>query len=104
MSIRSALLTTVLLAVAGPAATQVGAPTGSGSSPQSSHMGLSRADVLADIELWHRAGMTYWPHPPAEMDMQFTAEYQAGLARYRQLRGGQAMQQTAARYPDMPGK
>lgn len=48
--------------------------------------------------------MTYWPHPPAEMDMQFTAEYQAGLARYRQLRGGQAMQQTAARYPDMPGK
>ena len=60
--------------------------------------------VLADLELWQRAGMTYWPHPPAEMDMQFTAEYQAGLARYRQLRGGQAMQQTAARYPDMPGK
>jgi hypothetical protein len=61
-------------------------------------MGLSRADVLADIELWHRAGMTYWPHPPAELDMQFVGDYQAGLARYRQLRSAQASTQAVVKY------
>lgn len=100
---RSALLTAALLGLAGSALAQSGDYTVNPST-QVASTGLSRAEVLADLELWQRAGMTYWPHPPAEMDMQFTAEYQAGLARYRQLRGGQAMQQTAARYPDMPGK
>ena len=103
MCTRFTLLAAVFLGVAGSAMAQGSVSPPPNDTPAAS-TGLSRAEVLADLELWHRAGMTYWPHPPAEMDMQYTAEYQAGLARYRQLRGGQAMQQTAARYPDMPGK
>ena len=82
-------MTAALFGLAGSALAQSGDSTVNRSA-QVASPGLSRAEVLADLELWQRAGMSHWPHPPAEMDMQFTAEYQAGLARYRQLRGGQA--------------
>jgi len=100
---RFTLLAAVFLGVAGSAMAQGSASPPHNDMPAASP-GLSRAVVLADLELWHRAGMTYWPHPPAEMDMQFTAEYQAGLARYQQLRAGQALQETVAKYQGLPGK
>src|SRR2546427_2557054 len=61
-------------------------------SPSSSATaGLSRAEVLADLEMWHQAGMTYLPSPSADRDISYnSAEYQRGLARYQQLRSGPA--------------
>lgn len=103
MCTRFTLLAAVFLGVAGSAMAQGSVSPPPNDTPAAS-TGLSRAEVLADLELWHRAGMTYWPHPPAEMDMQYTAEYQAGLARYQQLRTGQAMQQIVTKHQGMPGQ
>ncbi|WP_404301925.1 DUF4148 domain-containing protein [Alicycliphilus denitrificans] len=99
----SALLTATLLGMAGPVWAQSGDATALPQS-QTASTGLSRAEVLADLESWHRAGMTYWPHPPAEMDLQFMGDYQAALARYQQLRVGQAFQATTAKYQEVLGK
>ena len=53
------------------------------------HRRLSRAEVLADLEMWHQAGMTYLPSPSADREIGYnSAEYQRGLARYQQLRSG----------------
>ena len=48
---------------------------------------LSRAQVLADLEMWHRAGLTYVSD--REIDVRST-EYQRGLERYQQLRASPA--------------
>ena len=102
MCTRSILLTAVFLGVAGSAMAQVSTSTPRNETPTASP-GLSRAEVLADLELWQRAGMTYWPAPPVDTDLQLTAEYQAGLARYQQLRASQ-VQETMAKYQGLPGK
>lgn len=94
----STLLTAALLGMAGPVWAQSGDATALHQS-QAASTGLSRAEVLADLALWRSAGLTYWPHPPAsEMDPQFVPEYQAALARYQQLRVGQAFQEAVLKY------
>ena len=58
----------------------------------------SRAEVLADLEMWHRAGMTYLPSPSADREVGYhSAEYQRGLERYQQLRSGPAYREAVAR-------
>ncbi len=61
--------------------------------------GLSRAEVLADLEMWHQAGMTYLPSPSADREISYqSAEYQRGLARYQQLRSGPAYREAVAKF------
>jgi hypothetical protein len=53
---------------------------------------------LADLEMWHQAGMTYLPSPSADREVGYnSAEYQRGLARYQQLRSGPAYREAVAR-------
>ncbi|CAB5703273.1 Uncharacterised protein [Delftia tsuruhatensis] len=56
--------------------------------------GISRAQVLADLEMWHRAGLTYLSD--REIDYR-SEEYQRGLERYRQLLASPAYQEAVAR-------
>ena len=68
----SAALAALTLGLAGTAMAQEAV------SPSSSATaGLSRAEVLADLEMWHQAGMTYLPSPSADRDISYnSAEYQ----------------------------
>ena len=100
---RSTLLLALLLGVTGAAVAQTSSSAAPKATPTAS-TGLSRAEVLADLELWQRAGMTYWPAPPNDSDVQLTAEYQAGLARYQQLQTSRVLQDTMANYQGMPAK
>jgi hypothetical protein len=60
--------------------------------------GTAMAQVLADLEMWHQAGMTYLPSPSADREVGYnSAEYQRGLARYQQLRSGPAYREAVAR-------
>ena len=90
----SAALAALTLGLAGTAMAQEAV------SPSSSNTaGLSRAEVLADLEMWHRAGMTYLPSPSADREISYpSAEYQRGLARYQQLRSGPAYREAVARF------
>lgn len=97
----SALLTAALLGLVGSAWAQSGDST-VGNAAQTTGTGLSRAAVLADLELWHRAGMTYWPAAPMDPDLQFMGDYQTALARYEQLRAGKASPQVVGKYQAMP--
>lgn len=55
---------------------------------------LSRAEVMADLEMWQRAGMTYLTDRETGV---LSAEYRQGLERYRQLRAGPAFLEAVAR-------
>ncbi len=106
---RSALLTVALLGLLGSAWAQSGAATMSNQLSAANSTGLSRAQVLGDLAAWHRAGMSHWPMPPSEIDVEFTAEYKAALTRYQQarnqpVRASTESQQTVAGYQDVPGK
>ena len=65
-------------------------------------MGLSRAEVLADLENWHRAGLSFWLAPSAEIDREYVGDYRAALARYEQLRAGQTRRESVVQYQNMP--
>jgi hypothetical protein len=64
-------------------------------SPASSAPAASRAEVRADLEMWHRAGLTYLGDRETGY---LSAEYLQGLERYRQLRNSPAYREAVARY------
>jgi len=67
--------------------------------------GLSRAEVLADLALWHRAGMTYWPRSPSgELNPQQVPDYQAALSRYQQLHDSADRVHAMHLYQQEPGQ
>lgn len=101
MRFRLALLAAMSLGVAGDAMAQ-GSSSPTPTQQPTAAPGLTRAEVLADLDLWHRAGLTYWPRPPAaELDPQFVPDYQAALGRYQQLRAGPAFQEAVIKYQGM---
>ncbi|WP_370681475.1 hypothetical protein [Comamonas sp. GB3 AK4-5] len=53
-----------------------------------------RAEVRADLELWHQAGMSFLPSPAAYPQVRETAQYR----KYEQLRNGPAFQEAVAKY------
>lgn len=53
---------------------------------------LTRAQVLADLEMWDRAGMNRYPSEIAYPDVKGTADYQANLNEYHRLRSGPEFQ------------
>lgn len=88
-SYRFIAIATLTFGLAGAALAQDSAPTPSPATPD-----LSRAQVLADLEMWHRAGLTYLSD--REIDYR-SAEYQRGLERYQQLLAGPAYREAVAR-------
>ncbi|MBP7352340.1 hypothetical protein [Comamonas sp. UBA7528] len=55
---------------------------------------LQKAQVQADLELWHKSGMSFMPSPAQFPDVKYTPEYR----KYEQLRNGPAFQETVAKY------
>lgn len=82
-------LTAFSLGLAGTALAQDATPSSTAAPTD-----LSRAQVLADLEMWHRAGLTYVSD--REIDVRST-EYQRGLERYQQLRASPAYREAVAR-------
>ena len=57
-----------------------------GATPQAAPTGLTRAEVIADLNLWKRAGLhTYQSGESQEM---FNPAYERALAEYQRLRSG----------------
>lgn len=55
---------------------------------------LKRAEVQADLELWHKAGMSFLAPAVQYSDVKESAEYR----RYQQLRNGPAFQEAVAKH------
>ncbi len=85
-----ALGTTLLLAAALPQA-----HAGEFDLPKASASQVTRAEVIADLHLWQRAGVDRY----AEVQQYGleTQEYQAAYAEYLRLRNGPAFAQEVAR-------
>ena len=63
-------------------------------TPSGDSAALQRAQVLADLELWHKAGMSFLPSPATFPSVTETPEYR----QYEQLRNGPAFKEAVARY------
>lgn len=55
---------------------------------------VQKAQVQADLELWHKAGMSFMPSPAQFPEVKSSPEYR----RYEQLRNGPAFQEAVAKY------
>lgn len=53
---------------------------------------VTRAEVLADLEMWNRAGMNWYPREDTYPDIKQNGEYQKSLREYRRLRNGPEFQ------------
>jgi len=53
---------------------------------------VTRAEVLADLEMWNRAGMNRYPREDTYPDIRQNSEYQKSLREYRRLRSGPEFQ------------
>ncbi len=84
-TLRSALLSLALVAGLAQAADQAA------SRPQD----LTRAEVVADFNLWHRAGLDQFMNTPG-FDFN-SAEYHQALAVYQSLRSGPAYAEELAK-------
>lgn len=57
-------------------------------SPREEERALTRAEVLADLEMWNRAGLNKYPSSHGYPEITQTSEYQNSLREYRRLRNG----------------
>ena len=55
---------------------------------------VQKAQVQADLELWHKSGMSFMPSPAQFPEVKHTPEYR----KYEQLRNGPAFQEAVAKY------
>lgn len=53
-----------------------------------------KAEVQADLEIWHKAGLSFVPSPLVVTGSRSTPEYE----KYLQMRNGQAFQDAVARH------
>lgn len=58
----------------------------------------SRAEVLADLEMYQRAGLGYMPAPEAYIETASTAEYRKAYAEYQRLLASPAYTAAVAKY------
>ncbi len=91
LSTTLALTASLLLAAALPQAHAQEYP----SAPAASTSQLSRAEVIADLHLWQRAGVDRYVE--AQRYGMETSEYQAAFAEYQRLRNSPAFAQEVAR-------
>ena len=67
-----------------------------GAEPVAAGPPLSRAEVLADLALWNRAGLNNYYYQLGEF-YNFDAEYQQRLAQYQKMRSGPEFQEEVRR-------
>lgn len=95
----------VMLAIA-CAATVFGAATAANAAeslyPQKSQT-TTRAEVLADLEMWDRAGMNRYPSETGYPDIKHNADYQSNLSEYQRLRSGPEFQQAVQKLQEKLG-
>lgn len=60
--------------------------------------GKSRAEVLADLEMFQRAGLGYLPAPTGYTDSEHSAEYRKAYAEYQRLLSSPAYAAAVAKY------
>ena len=58
----------------------------------------SRAEVMADLEMYQRAGLGYLPAPEAYIDIASSAEYRKAYAEYQRLLASPAYREAVAKY------
>ena len=58
----------------------------------------SRAEVLADLEMFQRAGLGYLPSPTGYTESEQTAEYRKAYSEYQRLLASPAYAAAVAKY------
>jgi len=53
---------------------------------------VTRAEVLADLQMWNRAGMNQYPREDMYPNILQSSDYQKSLREYRRLRSGPEFQ------------
>lgn len=56
--------------------------------PKEEGRAITRAEVLADLEMWNRAGLNKYPSAHGYPEITQTREYQSALRKYMNLRNG----------------
>lgn len=92
----STLLTAVVLGTCGAAMAQ--AQPEPVSQVASAAPGKSRAEVLADLEMFQRAGLSLLPAPVGYLETEQTPEYRQAYAEYQRLLAGPAYTAAVAKY------
>ncbi|MDH5857981.1 DUF4148 domain-containing protein [Lampropedia aestuarii] len=89
----------VLLAIACVATVMGAANAANAAEPLAvqNSQSTTRAEVLADLEMWDRAGMNRYPSEVGYTDVKLNADYQASLSEYHRLRSGPEFQQAVQR-------
>lgn len=62
----------------------------------------SRAEVLADLEMFQRSGLGYLPSPTGYVESEQSAEYRRAYAEYQRLLAGPDYREAVARYESQP--
>ena len=86
------LLTALVLTASAAAAMAQGMPQTAAASSK------SRAEVMADLEMYQRAGLGYMPTPAAYVETEFSAEYHKAYAEYQRLLASPAYKDAVAKY------
>ena len=86
------LLTALVLTASTAAAMAQGMPQTAAASSK------SRAEVMADLEMYQRAGLGYLPTPAAYIEVESSADYRKAYAEYQRLLASPAYQEAVAKY------
>ncbi len=63
----------------------------------------SRAEVMADLEMYQRAGLGYMPTPAAYVETEFSAEYHKAYAEYQRRLASPAYTAAVTKYQSQLG-
>lgn len=61
----------------------------------------SRAEVLADLEMFQRSGLGYLPSPTGYVESEQSAEYRKAYAEYQRLLSGPVYREAVTRYESL---
>lgn len=64
---------------------------------------ITRAEVLADLEIWNRAGLKKFPSANDYPEIEKTSDYQNSLREYHRLRNGPEYQATVQKLREKIG-
>lgn len=93
MRFATRLLATVVLTASAAAAMAQQLPNAA-----SSGAAKSRAEVLADLEMFHKAGLGYLPSPVGYTESEQSREYRQAYAEYQRLLASPAYTTAVAKY------
>lgn len=93
----------VMLAIGCVVGIFTGVSAANASEPVASQA-VTRAQVLADLEMWDRAGMNQYPSEAGYTDVRNDAGYQRNLSEYQRLRSGPEYQEAVHKLEATLGK